>query len=319
MHQGTMAKFHTIHVVLNVFLLIGLLGALVTFTWDGPIARGGAGQYTFEDLEANTTDMDYGVVCGAPSPPPPEKWTIDGYFDQNITSITLTMDDFDGNPSVRMVYVIDFKDVFDEYPANGHVTEMFILSWVFFFVSLASIIFVFYWVFLYGKDKRAAFEEKHRGLIKALHIFFYLLILAMSVTSIALMAMATGDDYKDQMDPSSLAKVDGVEPYNSDNKCWNDIVVSMIWNLAMTLKCTPSGIGDGPCNMPIFLILFYTTTSLLTATSLACLVVYMMAQEMWPFRKMAKQVKQANVQQNPVYRGTGSEDTGETAINQLVF
>lgn len=313
-----MAKSHTIHVILNVFLLLGLLGALVTFTWDGPLARGGAGQYTFKDVADSTArDFTTGSVCGGASTATNSDDWERGYIDQNITSITVV----EFGPSIERTFtIIDFKDVFEEYPANGHVTEMFILSWVFFFVSFVSIVFVFYWMFHYGKDKRAAFEEKHRGAIKALHIFFYLLILGMSVTSIALMAMSTADNYKDQMEPSSLAKINDAEPYDSDNACWMNQDAMAVWNLAMASKCTPSGIGDDACNMPIFLILFYTTTSLLTATSLACLVVYMMTQEMWPFKKMAKAVKQANVQQNPVYKGTGPADTTqETTVNQLVF
>lgn len=317
-----MAKSHTIHVILNVFLLLGLLGALVTFTWDGPLARGGAGQYTFKDVADGTSlDTTTGSVCGSASVATRVDAWQRGYIDQNITSITVVEFGSDAASIQRTFTIIDFKDVFEEYPANGHVTEMFILSWVFFFVSFVSIVFVFYWMFHYGKDKRAAFEEKHRGAIKALHIFFYLLILGMSVTSIALMAMSTADNYKDQMEPSSLAKINDAEPYDSDNACWMNQDAMAVWNLAMASKCTPSGIGDDACNMPIFLILFYTTTSLLTATSLACLVVYMMTQEMWPFKKTVRMQDTAGGSR---YTGGKDADPSDAYVtpaetNQLIF
>lgn len=305
-----MAAYHTIHIALNVLLLLGLLSAIVTFTWDGPITRGGAGQYTFKNIEAGAT-FTYGKDCNTSTALPDETFDGNGYIDQNVSSLSMSV----SQDRTTATMVIDFKGVFEDYPANGHVTEMFIVSWVFLFVSLFSVVFVFYWMFLYGKDKRKEFESKHTVLIKSAHIAFYLLILALSVVSIALMAMATGDDYENQMDKSSLAEVDGVKPYDSDNDCWDDDTANFVWSTAMSLKCTPSGIGDDPCNMPTFLLLFYSTTSVLMVTSLACLAFYMMSQGMWPFSKTVR-VKSS-------YDGGKESDASDfydtSATSSLVF
>lgn len=307
-----MAAYHTIHIALNVLLLLGLLSAIVTFTWDGPITRGGAGQYTFKNIELGAT-FTFGKDCDNSTALSSETAGSNGYIDQNISSLSSTITSIDHR--VKSTTVIDFKGVFEDYPANGHVTEMFVVSWVFLFVSFFSVVFVFYWMFLYGKDKRKEFESKHTMLIKSAHIAFYLLILALSVVSIALMAMATGDDYENQMDKSSLAEIDGVKPYDSDNDCWNDDLANVVWSIAMSQKCTPSGIGDDPCNMPTFLLLFYSTTSVLMVTSLACLVFYMMSQGMWPFSKTVR-VKSS-------YDGGKESDASDfydtSATSSLVF
>ena len=130
-----MAAYHTIHIALNVLLLLGLLSAIVTFTWDGPITRGGAGQYTFKNLEVGAT-FTYGKDCDNSTAPDTDPLPLNGYIDQNISSLSLSLT----NTTKRMttVGVIDFKGVFEDYPANGHVTEMFIVSWVFLFVSFFS-------------------------------------------------------------------------------------------------------------------------------------------------------------------------------------